>query len=151
LFSYAGAKGENSFSPTFSRRYNGLQRVGYGTLFAANNTDSFIVIPDGYYGINTLGASFDILPFDFLTTGISCFMYSASDAPVDAGDAGFANLYGAKASLGKEFDFFVKYRYKNYFDIVLNFALYMPPSNANKVFTNTDSSYLFQMGVNSKF
>ncbi|MDR3256164.1 MAG: hypothetical protein LBT18_00675 [Endomicrobium sp.] len=151
LFSYANAHKENSFSPTFAKRYDGLQRVGYGTLFAANNTDSFIVVPNGYYGINTIGALFDILLFEFLQTGLSLFMYSASDAPTDAGDAGFASIYSAKANLGEEVDWFMKYKYKHYFDIFFNFAIYMPPSTAGKVFANTEPSYLFQIGVNSKF
>lgn len=151
LFTYSGAKGENCFSPTFAKRYNGLQRVGYGTLFAANTTDSFVVIPNGYYGINTLGFSFGICPFNAVSSGISYFLFSASDVPTDAGDARFAKIYGAKADLGKEFDFFVKYKYKHYFDVIFDFAFYTPPSKADKVFANMDSSYLFQLGIISRF
>jgi hypothetical protein len=151
LFTYSTAKGENCFCPTFSKRYNGLQRIGYGILFAANATDSFIVIPNGYYGINTLGFSFDICPFNAVSSGLAYFFFSASDAPVDAGDAGFARLYGAKADLGKEFDFFIKYKYRHYFDIVFDFGLYTPPAKADKVFANIASSYLFQLGITSRF
>jgi hypothetical protein len=151
LFTYSGANGENCFSPTFAKRYNGLQRIGYGTLFAVNTTDSFIVLPKGYYGINTLGCSFDISPFNAFNSGVSYFFFSASDAPTNAGDSGFAKIYGAKADLGKELDFFVKYKYKNYFDIVFDFAWYMPPSKADKVFANINSSYLFQIGIVARF
>ncbi|MDR1474319.1 MAG: hypothetical protein LBS38_01340 [Endomicrobium sp.] len=151
LFTYSGAKGENCFNPTFAKRYNGLQRIGYGTLFAANTTDSFIVLPKGYYGINTLGGCFDISPFNAFTLGVSYFFFSASNAPTDAGDAGFSKIYGAKADLGKELDFFVKYKYKNYFDIVFDFAWYTPPSKADKVFANINSSYSFQIGIVARF
>ncbi|MDR2251734.1 MAG: hypothetical protein LBD98_02750 [Endomicrobium sp.] len=151
LFTYSGAKEENCFSPTFAKRYDGLQRIGYGALFAANTTDSFVVIPNGYYGINTLGFSFGICPLNAVSAGIAYFLFSASDAPADAGDAGFAKIYGAKADLGKEFDFFVKYKYKHYFDVIFDFALYTPPSKADKVFANMDSSYLFQLGIISRF
>jgi hypothetical protein len=151
VFAYSTARGENCFCPTFAKRYNGLQRIGYGALFAANATDSFIVIPNGYYGINTLGFSFDIYPLDAISSGLKYFLFSASDAPADAGDAGFARIYGAKADLGREFDFFVKYKYRHYFDIIFDFAVYTPPSKADKVFANMESSYLFQLGITSRF
>lgn len=151
LFSYASADGENYFNPSFARRYNGIKRVGYGELFAANNADSFLVLPHGYYGINTLGAAFDTKPFSFLQTGIAFYLYSASDVRVEAGDAGLASIYGAEADLGNEFDFYAKYTYKNYFDVGFSFAVYTPPSNSNDVFRNTDASYLFQIELSSKF
>jgi hypothetical protein len=151
IFSYAEAENDNSFNPTFARRYDGIQRVGYGTLFAASSSDSFLILPEGYRGINTIGVNFDITPWNFLQTGFGFYMYSASDAPSDAGDAGFSKLYGAKTDLGNEFDFFVKYEYLNYFDINLMFAMYTPPSNGYKVFSNMETSYLFQIEVNAKF
>ena len=151
MFSYADAENENSFNPTFAKRYDGLQRIGYGTLFAANNTDSLLILPVGYGGINTIGAKFDIAPWNFLQTGIAFYMFSASDAPADAGDPGLAKLYGAKADLGNEFDFFVKYKYIDYFDAGFSFALYTPPSGADKVFSNTEASYLYQIEVSARF
>ncbi|MDR1695434.1 MAG: hypothetical protein LBR69_02210 [Endomicrobium sp.] len=151
LFSYANADGENSFNSSFSRRYDGVKRVGHGELFAANNADSFLVLPEGYYGINTVGAAFDIKPFGFLQTGLAFYLYSASDVGVEAGDAGFASLYGAKADLGNEIDFFAGYAYKEYFDVVFNFAVYTPPSNTKDVFQNADAAYLLQIEVSSKF
>lgn len=151
LFSYSGADGENSFNPTFSRRYNGLQRIGYGTLFAAGTNDSFFKLPDGYYGINTIGVDFDIMPWEFLQTGLGFFLYSATDAPVDAGNAGLAEILGAEADLGNEIDFFVKYKYRTYFDIAFNFAMYTPPSGAGKVFANSENAYLFQIELGAKF
>lgn len=151
IFSYADADDENSFNPTFSKRYDGLQRVGYGALFAAGSGDSFLILPDGYRGINTIGVSFDIEPWDFLQTGLAFYMYSASDAPADAGDAGFGELYGAKADLGNEIDFFVRYRYFEYFDIGLGVAMYTPPADGDKVFSNTETSYLYQIEVKAKF
>ncbi|MDR1196494.1 MAG: hypothetical protein LBL00_08480 [Endomicrobium sp.] len=151
VFSYAQAEDENSFSPTFARRYDGLQRIGYGTLFAASGGDSFLILPYGYRGINTIGVNFDVFPWKFLQTGLGFYMYSASDAPPDAGDAGFAKLYGAKADLGNEIDFSVKYEYLNYFDIRFGFAVYTPPTNGGKVFSNTQASYLYQIEVNAKF
>lgn len=151
IFSYADAEKENAFNPAFARRYDGLQRIGYGSLFAAGSSDAFLTLPEGYGGINTIGVSFDIMPWDFMQTGLSFYMYSASDAPADAGDAGFSKIYGSEADLGNEIDFFVKYKYLNYFDIGLGIAMYTPPSNADKVFSNTKTSYLYQIEVNAKF
>ncbi|MCL2390510.1 MAG: hypothetical protein FWC88_03705, partial [Endomicrobia bacterium] len=84
---------------------------------------------------------------------IAFYLYSASDfrGAGDAGDAGLSSLYGAKADLGNEFDFFAKYGYKKYFDVGFNFAVYTPPSNTQNVFGNTGPSYLFQVEVSSRF
>lgn len=151
LFSYAQAKGDNVFNPTFSRRYDGLRRIGYGALFAAGTGDSFLNLAQGYKGINTAGLNFDIFPWSFLQTGAAFYLYSASEAPPDSGDAGFAKLYGAKADLGNETDFFVKYKYLDYFDAGFAIAVYTPPTGADKVFANTERSYLYQIEVNAKF
>lgn len=151
LFSFANANKENVFNPTFTRRYNGLQRIGYGMLFAANNVDSFLVFPEGYAGINTLGFNFNTSPWKFLETGLGLYFYSASDAPVEVNSKGISELYGAEAELGNEIDFYVKYTYKHYFDTGLGFAIYTPPSGAGDLFKNTDMSYLIQLEVNSKF
>ena len=149
LFSYAYAERENAFNPTFAKRYDGLRRVGYGALFAAGNADSFLILPHGYAGINTIGAGFDVMPWAFLQTGLSFYLFSASDAPADAGEAGFASLYGAEADLGNEFDFFIKYKYQNYFDVKLDIAMYTPP--VSKAFINSEVSYLYQIEVSAKF
>ncbi|MCL2335706.1 MAG: hypothetical protein FWC57_06545, partial [Endomicrobia bacterium] len=151
LFTYADADLYGGFNPTFTRRYDGLQRVGYGSLFAASAADSFLNLPDGYRGINTLGFQFDTMPWSFLQAGIGWFLFSASAAPPNAGDAGFADIYGAKADLGSEFDFFVKYSYEHYFDAALGAAIYTPPSNSGAAFANTDVSYLLQLTVSSRF
>lgn len=150
LFSYANADGENHFNPTFSKRYNGIGQTGYGMLFAANNTDSFIKLPNGYYGINTLGFEFDTMPLNFLQTGLGFYLFSASDALAEAGSAGIGELYGAKADLGNEIDLFVKYKYKNYFDAAVNFAMYTPPADS-KLFLNTDKSFLVLFEVSARF
>ncbi|AKL97895.1 hypothetical protein [Endomicrobium proavitum] len=151
LFSYTDSKNGNVFNPTFARRYNGIGRVGFGNLFAANNADSFLILPDGIAGINTLGAKFDIFPWKFLQAGAGLYLYFASDAPPDASGAGLAEVFGAKADLGSEFDFFVKYFYQKYFDAGLNFSVYAPPSDPKNVFANHDNSYLIQFEVNAKF
>jgi len=151
LFSYTNSTEGNVFNPTFARRYNGIGRVGFGTLFAANNSDSFIALPDGFAGINTIGANLDVSPLKALTTGAAVYFYSASYAPAEASGAGLAQLFGAKADLGNEIDVFLKYNYLKYFDAGITFAIYMPPSDPNNVFANHDNSYLIQFEVNAKF
>jgi len=151
LFTYADANLDGGFNPTFARRYDGLQRVGYGTLFAANTSDSFLNLPEGYRGINTLGFQFDTMAFSFLQAGAGWYFFSASEGPPDAGDAGIAKIYGAKADLGNEFDLFFKYSYQAYFDVTLSAAMYTPPTNTRNVFMNTDVSYLLQLEVSSRF
>ncbi|MDR1942242.1 MAG: trichohyalin-plectin-homology domain domain-containing protein [Endomicrobium sp.] len=151
LFSYAGADNENAFNPTFTKRYDGAQRTGYGTLFAATASDSFLTLPRGYYGINTFAVKFEAFPMPSLQSGAGVFLYSASDAPANAYVSSIDEIYGAKGSLGNEIDFFIKYICGDYFDVTFDFALYTPPDDKRGIFANTEASYLFQIGISSKF
>jgi len=151
VFSFSNSENENVFNPSFAKRYDGVKKSGYGTLFAASASDSFLTLPKGYAGINTLGLQLNADIFSYLKAGAAVYFYSASDAPAEAKTNILGELIGAKGDLGNEIDFSVKYSYKNFFDITFDFALYIPPSNSRNIFENTQNSYLFQIGVVSKF
>jgi len=150
IFSYNGTKEGYAFNPTFTKRYTEDGRTGYGFLFAASAADSFLILPAGFNGINTLGIKFDTEPLAFTQAGAGFFFYSASGAPSGGAAPGLAQVYGAAADLGSELDLFVKYRYRKYFSAGINFGMYMPPKTAS-VFANTQNAYLLQLKVNAKF
>ncbi|MDR2192335.1 MAG: hypothetical protein LBO62_05625 [Endomicrobium sp.] len=151
VFSFSNSEGKNIFNPSFAKRYDGVKKIGYGTFAAANVSDVFFTLPSGYAGVNTFGFQLNSYPLNFLQVGAAWYFYSSSDAPAGAKANAFGEIYGAKGDLGSEADLSLKYSYKNYFDVTFDFALYLPPSDSADVFTNTQSSYLFQIGVISKF
>ena len=151
VFSFSNSENENVFNPSFAKRYNGVKKSGYGTLFAASASDTFLTLPQGYAGINTLGFQLNADILSYLKAGVAVYFYSASDAPAEAKSNILGDIFGAKGDLGNEIDFSVKYSYKNFFDITFDFALYVPPSNSKEIFINTQNSYLFQIGVVSRF
>jgi hypothetical protein len=151
VFSFSNSEGDNIFNPSFAKRYDGIKKTGYGTLFAASVSDSFLTLPQGYAGINALGVRLNAYPLSFLKACAALYFYSASDAPAGVKAGALSGLYGAKGDLGNEMDLSAKYSYKNYFDITFDFAIYMPPSETGGVFGNSKNSYLFQIGVVSKF
>jgi hypothetical protein len=151
VFSFSNSEGDNVFNPSFAKRYDGISKTGYGTLFAASVSDSFLALPQGYAGINTLGAKLNAYLLSSLKASAALYFYSASDAPAGVKAGALSGLYGAKGDLGTEMDLSVKYSYKNYFDVTFDFAIYLPPSETGGVFENSENSYLFQIGVISKF
>lgn len=119
---------DESFSPDFTRRYDGLERKGYGDLFAATPMGSFFTIPSPYSGINTLSIGTGFSPLYAWTFEATYFLYSASQGPKGAPAAsGFERLFGAEFAMGVELDLTVKYVHSKYTETKFTFSRYTPP------------------------
>ncbi|MCX5782030.1 MAG: hypothetical protein NT145_04925 [Elusimicrobia bacterium] len=119
---------DKSFSPTYTKRYDGMERGGYGMIFGASPVESFFNIPIGYSGINTLNIGTDISPIYNWTFCLDYFLFSASQAPKGSPEAsGFEKFYGANFSLGSEVDLSLKFIHSKYSDIGFAYSIYSPP------------------------
>ncbi len=120
---------DKSFSPDMCRRYDGLERAGYGELQAATPTDLFLPAPSAYSGINTLTIGADFTPLYAWTFGVTYYLYSASQGPKGAPEAsGLERLFNAEFSLGEELDLTIKFEYSKYCEIRYSFNRYTPPT-----------------------
>jgi hypothetical protein len=119
---------DNSFAPLLTRRYDGLERAGYGELFAATPADSFFTLPGSFSGIDTLNVGAKFTPLYAWTFGVDYFLYSASQGPKGAPTAsGFERLFGAEFTLGVELDLSVTYAMSKFVDARFSYARYTPP------------------------
>jgi hypothetical protein len=144
---------DGSFNPGQTRRFDGLERVGYGELFAASPFDAFLPLPlNSYYsGIDTLNVGVDISPIYGWNLGVDYFYFAASQGPQGAPDAsGFEKLYGANFSLGVEMDLYVKFTHSKYVESRFSYCRYTPPSFI--VFWPTsDPATRYQFELSAKF
>jgi hypothetical protein len=144
---------DGSFNPGQTRRFDGLERVGYGELFAASPYDSLLPLPaNSYYsGLDTLNVGVDFSPMYGWNFGVDYFYFAASLGPQGAPDAsGFEKLYGANFSLGVEMDLYIKFTHSKYVESKFSFSRYTPP--AFIVFWPTsDPATRYQFELSAKF
>ena len=158
LISYASGNSDTnsfaddkSFSPTYTKKYDGLERGGYGTIFGATPGDSFVQVPDGYSGNDTVNVGIDISPVYNLTFGMDYFFLATSEAPKGAPEStGFERFYGANFSLGSELDLSVKLNNSKYSAISLAYCTYAPPQNS-AIWPNSKSITSFRLEIAAKF
>jgi len=142
---------DNSFSPTLTRRYDGLERSGYGELFAATPTDGFLPLPGSYSGIDTLNIGAKFSPLYAWTLGVDYFLYSASQGPNGAPTAsGFERIFGAEFTLGVELDLSVKYAYSKNIETRFSFNRYTPPK-FETLWPKTEPDTRYQLEMAAKF
>ncbi|MFC1501656.1 hypothetical protein ACFL58_04330 [Elusimicrobiota bacterium] len=142
---------DESFSPTHTKKYDGLERYGYGTIMGATPSDAFFELPSGYSGINTLLIGTDISPIYAWTIGIDFFLFSTSQGPKGAPQAsGFERFYGAEYSLGSEMDFSLKFAHSKYTDFKVIFGSYEPPA-ASIFWPNSKNVTTYRFEVSSRF
>lgn len=99
---------DESFRPTYARRWNGLERIGYGNLFAATASDAFPFttpfdtekrgMPAGSSGIQTLALKLDAVPHPDITVILGFYTYKARTTQASSN------------KLGSELDMEVEYR-----------------------------------------
>jgi hypothetical protein len=119
---------DKAFSPDLCRRYNGLERSGFGELQAATPMDMFLPVPSAYSGINTLSMGAEFTPLYAWTFGVVYYLYSGSQGPKGAPEAsGLERIFGAEFSLGEEMNLSVKFEYSKYCEIRFSFSRYTPP------------------------
>ncbi len=142
---------DEAFRPTLAKRFDGLEPIGYGKLFAANMNTSAIDIHEGYSGINTIGLIFEFSPFFRWTFGINYFLFSASEHPLklSVSASGFEKLLGAKYSLGVEMDLYMKFIHSKYIDAYFGYFRYTPPPEV--FWEKREPLSKYQVDINVKF
>ena len=142
---------DGSFNPSQTKRFDGLERSGYGELFAASPYDSTFALPSTYSGIDTLNVGVDFSPVYGWNLGLDYFYFAATEGPSGAPDAsGFEKLYGANFSLGVEMDLYAKYSYSKYTEMRLSFARYTPPQFA-VFWPHSDPAARYQFEISAKY
>jgi hypothetical protein len=160
LASFSGASNpleltdDQAFSPDQTRRFDGLEKTGYGELFAATPLGpaftSFIPSPQ-FSGTNVLSLGADFSPLYAFTFGVTYFLYSASQGPSGAPEAsGFERLYGAEFSLGVELDLSAKYVLSKYTEARFSFARYTPPKS-DAFWPKRDPATRYMLEIAAKF
>lgn len=143
---------DGQFSPTLTKRYNGLERVGYGTLFAASPFDAFFPIPNSFSGIDTLNVGTAFSPWYNWTFGVDYFLYSASQGPNGADQAsGFERIFGAQFTLGIEMDLNAKYVFSKYLESEFSYARYTPPPGQGYYWSKREPASYYKLGMTAKF
>jgi len=159
LVSYASGSSYNpgsfaddtSFSPTYTKKYDGLERAGYGTIFGAVPGDSFVLVPAGYSGVDTLNIGVDIAPLYDLIFALDYFSFSASEAQKGAPDAsGFERFYGANFSMGSELDLSARFINSKYSSVSLAYCTYVPPQGS-AIWPNSTSIVSLRFEITAKF
>lgn len=142
---------DQKFSPNLTKKYDGLERVGYGKLFAATPQDSFFKLPDSYSGINTLSVGADFSPIYGWIFDVTYFLFSACQAPKGSPTAsGFERIFGAEYAMGIEMDLSAKYIHSKYVDATFSFSRYTPPKLEG--FSNArNPAVLYQLEINTRF
>lgn len=115
---------DEAFRPTFSKRWDGLQRSGFGRQYAAtvsdaySNSDPFSPtatgLPPGFSGIKTMGLGIFSTQGVKWTGAIDYFLYNALTKPTGKND------------LGAELDAAVTFRYTGFVTFELGAAYFFP-------------------------
>jgi hypothetical protein len=141
----AGTPGEDeAFRPTFSKRWDGLQRAGYGRHYAATLSDAYAPatpfsptatgLPLGFSGIKVLGLGIFSTQKVAWTGSLDYYAYNALTKPTGQND------------LGSEWDADLLYRYSGFVSFRLGTAFFFP----GNVYGNTSSRvsrYTFETHV----
>lgn len=126
---------DESFSPTFRKRFDGLERIGWGKIFSSNFTDTFFdVSQNNFSGFGVIALEVFFTPWYGWNFNISNFLYSASNTFLHKGateTSKFEKLYlGQQYNLGAEMDLGLNYVYSKYLEFSFGFSRYTPPSYA---------------------
>ncbi len=171
-------KTDHAFTPDFTKRFDGLNRYGWGKFFSASTFDSMWDVPktdvgggnkvNAYSGFGTFGFGLDFSPWFGWTFGAAGYYYSAATAyiaiPKRAGAAATSgsnspdvllNILLGKGiserySLGAELDLFVKYSFSKYVDFTLSYARYTP-SAVDIVWPKRETCEQFLFETNCRF
>lgn len=144
---------DGSFNPTYTKRYDGLERFGYGELFAASPYDAQFPLPIGSYfsGIDTLNLGIDFSPLYGWNLGVNYYYFSSTEGPTGAPAAsGFERLYGAQYALGVEMDLYVKFTHSKYTETRFSYCRYTPPTHIG-FWPKNEPATRYQLEMSAKF
>jgi hypothetical protein len=116
---------DEAFRPTFSKRWDGLQRTGYGALMGATLSDVYNqnapfdanttgLPPGGYSGIKTIGLGLFTVRNVLWTGSLDYYVYETRSKP-----------FGLK-DLGTEWDAQLTYRYTGFVIFKLGLSYFFP-------------------------
>lgn len=155
---------DESFSPSFTKRYDGLEKSGFGKLFALNPVDTALPVNSNYSGLNVFSVGTDLNPIYGWDIDITYFLYSTSKGPKDqtAPKAkGLEQILVYMGSLGKsdeafiiglELDLGVKYVFSKYLDLGFYYCRYTPPAyNAAGYWPTRNPATYYQFELHSRF
>lgn len=128
----------HGFSSPFARRFDGIEREGYGEYFAASLFDAFEALPAGHSGIRTTKTEVSISPLKEGTLTVDYINFNS---------ASVAGAGAAIKSLGFEFDASLAYQYSPAAKMKIGWA-YFKPRNA---FVNKNASRMAFWEVEARF
>ncbi len=117
---------DESFNPTFGKSWDGLQRTGYGTHYAATLSKAYdrdnpfgtgtSGLPLGYSGIKTMGLGIYSTQKVRWTGALNYYTFESRTKPLGKND------------LGAELDAHITYRYTGFVVFKVGMALFFPGS-----------------------
>jgi hypothetical protein len=146
--------GSASFAPVLRKRYNGLDRDGWGDLAGVSHGDTFFDNVNACYsGFGTIGIDVSVTPFTKWDFRVSNFMLTASDAysPVNTPIPESAIPYfGQKYNVGFETDLSIKFIHSKFLEFRINYARFIPP-NFTDAWPQTDPITRILLEATGKF
>ena len=123
---------ETYFNPTLRKRFDGIDRTGWGELFNLNLAESAFDTTQKYFsGMGVFAVEIFFTPLYGWDLYLSNFLYSASGAffPQSPKTSFFEQTYlNQKYNLGAEMDMGVKFKYSKYLSFTFSFCRYTPPN-----------------------
>jgi len=111
---------DNAFFPGWGRKYDGLERSGYGEVFGATLYDAYGStstangLPAGLSGIQVINLGVTLPPWHGLYTNLDMFFFEA------------ATSASSSKSLGRELDISLLYPFKSHLRMKASYAAFTP-------------------------
>lgn len=152
----SGAAKDSSFRPSYGRKFDGLERSGFGEFYGASLYDALPSaaysgsassptvsgLPPGYSGIRVYGAGVTAHPTALISIGIDYYVFDAQESP----GSNFA-LTSSESSLGSEIDFGIGFAYTNYLSFRGSAAFFSP----GKAYATRDKAHRYLVEAVGRF
>lgn len=152
----SGGSTDKSFRPAHGHRFDGLERGGFGELYAASlydampsnrfnasaSTPTVSGLPPGFSGIRVIGAGLTAHPTALISIGFDYYVYTAQEA---AG-SNFP-VSSSETSLGSEIDIGIGFAYTNYLGFRASAAFFSP----GKAYASRDHAHRYLLEAIGRF
>ncbi|MFA5974665.1 MAG: alginate export family protein [Elusimicrobiota bacterium] len=146
------ARKDSSFRPTHGRRFDGMERSGFGefygaTLYDATSSSSALAanstgLPPGFSGMRVIGAGVTAHPTSLVSVGIDYFVFNA----METAGLNFP-ASSTESSLGTELDAGIGFAYTSYLSFRGSVALFSP----GKAYAYRDNATRFLVEAVGRF
>ncbi len=151
LLTSGGDEGQ-IFSPSFYKRYDGLEPYGIGEFAAAGPTNLFFDFPTGYSGMFVLGLSVTVSPWKNFSGGLNYYLYSSAEGPPDKPEpSSTEKTLGAKKAIGIEYGINLKYNFSKYTNIKFSYSLFNPLPNIYPDYPKGDTATKIKLATEINF